>query len=175
MKLHPGERFPALQVMDERGNAVTLGKPANGCSWQAIFVYRGAHCPMCTRYLNKLETHLAEFAEVEIDVIAVSADSSAQLASHREKLNVSFTVCHGLSEAQIQTLGLYISEPRSEQETDHRFAEPGLFVVNEQGSLHVVDISNNPFLRPELDTLTRGLKWIRDPKNNYPIRGSLSY
>ncbi|NMV24975.1 thioredoxin peroxidase, partial [Vibrio parahaemolyticus] len=51
----------------------------------------------------------------------------------------------------------------------------GLFVVNEHGDLHVVDISNNPFVRPELGALSRGLAWIRDPNNNYPIRGTLDY
>ena len=31
---------------------------------------------------------------------------------------------------QMQQLGVYISHPRSPQETDHPFAEPGLFVIN---------------------------------------------
>lgn len=53
----------------------------------------------------------------------------------------------------MQTLGLYISNPRSAQETEHPFAEPGLFVVNEKGQVQVVDISNGPFVRPELGVL----------------------
>jgi len=32
-------------------------------------------------------------------------------------------------------------------------------------------ISNNPFVRPELQALVNGLGWIRDPDNNYPVRG----
>lgn len=174
-KLLPGDSFPAIEVKDSNGQSVVLGKPAGGRTWQAVFVYRGAHCPMCTRYLNKLEGHLAEFFEADVDVVAVSADSAEQLARHQEQLEISFPLLYGLTEQQMQGLGLYISVPRSEKETDHRFAEPALFVVNEHGNLHVVDISNNPFVRPEIDTLTRGLKWIRDPKNNYPIRGSLAY
>jgi hypothetical protein len=43
--------------------------------------------------------------------------------------------------------------------------------VNSEGKLHVVDISNNPFVRPELQSLISGLDWIRNPANNYPIRG----
>jgi hypothetical protein len=72
----------------------------------------------------------------------------------------------------MQTLGLYISNPRSDQETDHPFAEPGLFVINSDGDVQVVDLSNNPFVRPDLLTLVNGLKWIRNPDNNYPIRGT---
>jgi len=72
----------------------------------------------------------------------------------------------------MKTLGVYISHPRSEKETDHPFAEPGLFVVNTEDTIQVVDLSNNPFARPELEALVSGLRWIRDPKNNYPIRGT---
>jgi len=41
----------------------------------------------------------------------------------------------------MKSLGLYVSEPRSEQETDRPFAEPGVFVVNADGLLQVLDIS----------------------------------
>ena len=130
---------------------------------------------MCTRYLNQLEGFVAELAEIGVDVAAVSGDSPEQLARHRDKLDATFPLFHGLSVAQMTELGLYISDPRSPQETDHPFSEPGLFVINEHGTLQVIDISNNPFVRPELKTLVSGLRWIRDPENNYPIRGTHPY
>ena len=34
---------------------------------------------------------------------------------------------------QMLALGLYVSEPRSEEETDRPFAEPGVFVINADG------------------------------------------
>lgn len=89
-----------------------------------------------------------------------------------EKLEVSFPICYGLTIAQMQELGLYISTPRSEKETDHPFPEPGLFVINDKGQVQVVDISNSPFVRPELEALVSGLEYVRDPKNNYPVRGT---
>jgi len=55
---------------------------------------------------------------------------------------------------------------------DHPFPEPGLFVINSQGNVQIVDISNNPFVRPDIETLINGLAWIRNPENNYPIRGT---
>ncbi|NMU28426.1 redoxin family protein, partial [Vibrio parahaemolyticus] len=115
------------------------------------------HCPLCTKYLNELESYKQAFADAGVDILAVSGDSKAQLEGHLEKLEISFPIAYGLTEEQMKTLGLYVSIPRSEQETDHNFAEPGLFVVNEHGDLHVVDISNNPFVRPELGALSGGL------------------
>lgn len=174
-KLHAGSNFPTIEAYDDEDQPITLGNAAEGTDWQMIVVYRGKHCPLCTKYLNKLESYKERLFANKVDLVAVSGDSKEQLTKHREKLDVSFPIYYGLSEAQMKMLGLYISIPRSEKETDHNFAEPGLFVVNEKGQLHVVDISNNPFVRPELESLASGLEWIRNPDNNYPIRGMADY
>lgn len=171
-KLHAGDTFPEIIVKSLDGSDVTLGKPADGTDWQMVVVYRGRHCPLCTKYLNQLGGFKQRLRDNKVDLVAVSADSKEQLEDQLGKVDVSFPVYHGLTLEQMETLGVYISVPRSEQETDHNFAEPGLFVVNEEGNLHVVDISNNPFVRPELEALASGLEWIRNPDNNYPIRGT---
>ena len=174
-KLKAGDTLPLLEATTLDGTRVTLGQPQGDAEWQAVFVYRGKHCPLCTKYLNEIESYKQAFSDVGVDILAVSGDSKQQLEQHLDKLDISFPIAYGLTEEQMKTLGLYISLPRSAAETDHNFAEPRLFVVNEHGSLHVVDLSNNPFVRPELGALTRGLAWIRDPENNYPIRGTLDY
>lgn len=174
-KLKAGDLFPTINANLLDGTNVTLGDPKSGMTWQAVFVYRGKHCPLCTKYLNEIESYKQAFNDAGVDIIAVSADAKHQAEEQLEKLDISFPIAYGLTEEQMKTLGVYISLPRSEQETDHNFAEPGLFVVNEKGELHVVDVSNNPFVRPELGALTRGLAWIRDPNNHYPIRGTLDY
>mgnify|MGYP005991429079 CR=1 FL=1 len=170
-KLHAGSTFPDLNATLLSGEQVALGKPQNGADWQLVVFYRGRHCPLCTKYLNQLEDYKETLLATGVDLIAVSGDRKIQLESHLEQLNVSFPLAYGLTVEQMQALGLYISDPRSEQETDHPFAEPGLFVVNSERKIQVVDISNNPFVRPELQALVNGLSWIRNPDNNYPIRG----
>ena len=170
-KLHAGSTFPELTATLLNGEKISLGKPQNGADWQLVVVYRGRHCPLCTKYLNQLETFKEKLLATGVDLVAVSGDSKVQLESHIEQLDVSFPLAYGLTVEQMQELGLYISDPRSSQETDHAFPEPGLFVVNRVGEIQVVDVSNNPFVRPELQSLVNGLGWIRNPDNNYPIRG----
>ncbi len=170
-KLHPGSAFPTIKAALLDGSEVTLGQAQNGADWQLVVVYRGRHCPLCTRYLNQLAGAKDALLEIGVDLVAVSGDSKAQLESHMAQLEVNFPLAYGLSVAQMESLGLYISDPRSAQETDHPFAEPGVFAVNGEGKIVVVDISNNPFVRPELQTLVNGLAWIRNPDNNYPTRG----
>lgn len=171
-KLHAGAEFPPLNAYDNDEKLVDIGKPTGDSDWQMVVVYRGRHCPLCTKFLNGLAGFRQRLLDIGIDVAAVSADSKEQLSEHREQLDVNFPLFYGLSLEQMQDLGVYVSIPRSAKETDHNFAEPGLFVINGDGSVQVVDISNNPFARPDLEVFVSGLEWIRNPDNNYPIRGT---
>ena len=71
----------------------------------------------------------------------------------------------------MRELGLYVSAPRSEAETDRPFAEPGVYVVNSDGNVQIVDISNAPFARPDLAAIAKGIAFVKN--NGYPPRGTL--
>ena len=171
-KLHAGSSFEALPVSNPDGKTIDISKPTGDADWQMLVVYRGRHCPLCTKFLNNLAGFRQRLLDIGVDIAAVSADSKAQLREHQSRLDVNFPLFYGLTLEQMQDLGLYISIPRSEKETDHNFAEPGLFVINSDGQVQVIDLSNNPFARPDLEVLVSGLEWIRKPENNYPVRGT---
>ncbi|NRB41687.1 MAG: redoxin family protein [Pseudomonadales bacterium] len=171
-KFSAAAQFPSITLNTLGGDQLDIGKAQAGYSWQMVVVYRGLHCPLCTAYLKQLESLKQKFYANGIGIVAVSADPQHKAASHNEKMQLSFPIAYDLSIAQMQTLGLYISHPRSEQETDRPFSEPGLYIINEQGQVQVTDISNAPFTRPELESLASGLDFIRDADNNYPIRGT---
>ena len=171
-KPHVGGTFPRMTVPRLGGGDLVLGAPDSKGSWQMIVVYRGKHCPICTRYLSDLNEVMPDLKRIDIDVVAVSADPEARAKAQTEEAGAAYPVGHSLSVAQMKALGLYISDPRSASETDRPFAEPGLFVVNANGDLQVVDISNAPFARPSLTSMVQGLKFIKDPSNSYPIRGT---
>lgn len=175
MKLQAGDTFPKMTVKKLGGGEIELGKPQNGATWHMVVVYRGRHCPLCTKYLAQLKELRNQYLEAGVDITVISADTEEKAKVQTvEKLELPFEVGYNVSIEQMKELGVYISHPRSPQETDRPFAEPGLFIINESGQLHVTDISNNPFVRPDLEKLLSGIKWIRDPKNDYPIRGTFS-
>ncbi|MEM6491969.1 MAG: redoxin domain-containing protein [Pseudomonadota bacterium] len=171
MKLNAGDALPKIEVPILNGGALTLGATEAADRWALVIVYRGKHCPLCTRYLGDLNGMLADFDAVGVDVVAVSADPAEKAAAHTQDIGVDFPIGYDLSLDQMKALGLYVSDPRSPEETDRPFAEPGLFVVNANGALQIVDVSNAPFARPDLKTVLMGLKFVRDPANAYPIRG----
>jgi hypothetical protein len=107
-----------------------------------------------------------------VSVAAASADSEAQTRITAAAAKPGIPLLYGMDETATKALVLYVSESRSAEETDHRFPEPGLFVVNPEGALHLVDISNAPFVRPNLDRLVAGLQFVIG--KNYPVRDSLA-
>ncbi len=166
-KLQAGSEFPTLSMPKVNGGELTLGGRER---WQAIVIYRGKHCPLCRRYLKSLDNLLDEFAKAGIAVAVASADPKEKAESQAVEEGWRFPVGYDLTLEQMRTLGLYISDPRSPQETDRPFAEPGLFIVNAEGRVQVVDISNAPYARPDLAGLLSGIKNTRE-KNN-PVRGT---
>ncbi|MEL0636988.1 peroxiredoxin-like family protein [Marinomonas sp. TI.3.20] len=170
-KLLAGQVFPDITVTNLNGGNLDLAD-MSGFDWKLVVVYRGKHCPLCTQYLNTLNSLLPEFEALGVGVVAVSSDTLEKAQSQMKDVTPDFTVGYGLTIEQMQELGLYISNPRSAAETDSPFAEPGLFVINEKKQLQIIDTSNAPFVRPDLNSLIMGLKFIRNPENNYPIRGT---
>lgn len=168
-KLAAGAAMPAFSVSRLGGGELA---PAAGGGWRLLVVYRGRHCPLCKPYLKTLDGLLEEFGAAGVAVMAVSADPEEKAAADVAEHGWRFPLGYGLSVEQMRALGLYVSAPRSAQETDRPFSEPGLFLVNPQGAVQMLDISNAPFARPELAGILRGAKRIQEM--DYPIRGMLA-
>ncbi|MBU8541687.1 peroxiredoxin-like family protein [Falsiroseomonas tokyonensis] len=167
-KLAAGAAFPAITVPRLGGGEIA---PAAAGGWRLLIVYRGKHCPLCKPYLGTLDKLLEEFEAAGVSVAAISADPEEKAAADHAEFGWRFPLGYGLTVAQMQALGLYVSNPRSAQETDRPFAEPGLFLINPAGEVQLIDISNAPFARPDLAGIARGAKRIQEM--NYPIRGTL--
>jgi len=103
-------------------------------------------------------------------MVAISGDPAEKAAAIVEATEATFAVAYGFSIEQMQDLRLYISNPRSSDETDRPFPEPGMFAVNGEGKVQLIDISNAPFNRADLGELVETIEWIQE--NNYPIRGT---
>ncbi len=167
-KLGAGAPVPAITLDRVGGDKVTIGG-ARG-AWQLVVVYRGKHCPICKRYLTGLKDLVEGYKAASTEVVAVSGDPREKADAFAAEIQANFPVGYALSIADMRRLGLYVSNPRSPQETDRPFAEPGLIVVNPNGDAQIVDISNAPFARPDLAAILNGLKFIQE--KGYPIRGT---
>jgi peroxiredoxin len=167
-KLESGSRLQPFTLPLVGGGRVTLGGEGR---WQLIVVYRGKHCPLCKIYLKRLQELLPQAQEINLEVVALSADPKEKAEADAAEMGVTMPIAYDLSLAQMTALGLYISHPRSPKEHDRPFPEPAVFAVRPDGRLQIVEISNAPFVRPDLTDLIAGLKYIQSI--DYPIRGTL--
>ena len=159
-KFKAGAAMPKMSLAKVGGGTADIGGKRD--KWQAVVVYRGLHCPLCKRYLTTLNSLVEGFHAINTEVIAVSADPKEKAETEKQELDLGFEVAYDLSQDQMRALGLYISNPRSPQETDRPFAEPGLFLVNPAGQAQVIEISNAPFARPDLNIILNGLKMTQE-------------
>ena len=134
-------------------------------------VYRGKHCGRCKKYLGQLEAMKTDWEEAGFDIAVVSADPAEKAQADVEAFGWTFDIGYDLSEAQMSTLGVYVSEPLSPEETDRRFAEPAVFCVKPDGVIQVVCLSNGPAARPELAELLDGMKF--NIAHSRPARGTV--
>lgn len=171
-KLTSGGTLPPFTLPLVDGSEVTLGKTSTPDVWQIVIIYRGIHCPLCHKYLKRLEELREGFSKRNAELIAVSGDPVEKAQEMVTKNGIKFPVAYGLSISQMRELGLYISDPRNPEETDRPFAEPATFALNSQGLLQLIEISNTPFNRADLAELLDTVEWVQE--NDYPIRGTHS-
>ncbi len=165
-KMTAGDTFPDLSWSAVSGERV---QPAKQAGWRMLIVYRGKHCPLCKTYLDTLQGMSGDFEQAGVAVSVVSADPAEKAKAEVAECGWTFPVGYDLSIDDMRALGLYISDPRSPQETDRPFAEPGVFVINPKGQAQIIDVSNAPFARPDLKGLLKGLQFVMS--KDYPIRG----
>jgi peroxiredoxin len=158
-----------MTFANANGGEITVGGPSE--NWTLLVVYRGKHCPRCKKYLNILNDMRSDWADAGFDIAVVSADSHEKAKADLAEFKWGFDLGYGLTENQMATLGVYVTEPLSPQEADANFAEPGVFVLREDGSQIIVSISNGPAVRPELSELLDGM--IFNKKNDRPHRGTV--
>jgi len=165
-----GAALPSFTATRLDGSSMTF-EGSNG-QWFLLVVYRGKHCGRCKKYLNKLESMQSQWREAGFDILAVSADPIEKAKSDVDEFGWTFDIACGLSEPDMHKLGLYVSNPLTPDETDRRFAEPGVFCIRPDNTVQIAAISNGPSARPDLEELLDGMEFTIE--HGKPARGMAS-
>ncbi len=171
----PRQAAPELSVQTLDGGTWRLADQAPE-NFTMVVVYRGLHCPICSRYLGDLERKLADFAELGVDVIALSSDTEerARTAKSEWKLE-NVKMGYGLDLDTARNWGLYISEgigmTSSGFEEPALFAEPGLFLVRPDVTIYFASVQTMPFARPQFAEVLGATKFVLE--REYPARGEV--
>lgn len=163
-----GGPLPAMSFSKLGGGSIDVGGLRDG--WSLFVVYRGKHCGRCKKYLSGLEAMKSDWEAGGFEIAVVSADPEEKAAADKAEYGWSFDIGYDLSEVQMRELGLYVSDPLTPDETDRRFAEPGIFCIRPDGTIQIAAVSNGPAARPDLAELLDGM--IFTINNDKPARGT---
>ena len=171
--LIPRQKVPSLTLPLVGGGTFDLAK--DGAERGTILCfYRGLHCPICINYLKELERLTPDFAERGYKTVAVSSDTEDRAVQMAEKVGAdALRLAYGLPLSEARDWGLSISTSRGKTsigvvEPD-LFSEPGLFVVQADGTLYFASVQTMPFVRPSFRELVGAIDFAI--KNDYPARG----
>lgn len=169
----PRQPAPALSVDTLRNGGFDLAGAAPERATLVCF-YRGLHCPICTGYLKDLERHVDEFAKRGVETIAISADARDRAEAMAEKVGAEkLRVGYGLPLPVAREWGLYISTSRGKTsagvEEPELFFEPGLFLIQKDGTTYYASTQSMPFARPSFRELLGAVDFVIE--KDYPARG----
>ena len=155
--IQPGDAFPQFQLSDATGNKVSLNDLlAKGPI--LISFYRGEWCPFCSIELRALQSHLDEFHQKGVTLVAVSPELPDQSLTTSEKLSLKFPVLSDVGNQLAKQLGLLFPQPESMRTVFDKFGVdwnqrygndnlelpvPATFLVDTKG------IVRNSFINPE--------------------------
>lgn len=151
----PRTPAPTLSVETVDGGRWSL---ADQKTWTMIEFYRGLHCPGCQAYLRGMEREVEAFADIGVDVIAVSGDDRNRAQQAKSEWNLeNLGVGYGVSVETMREWGLFISKGISDDEPE-LFSEPGLFVTSPDNSIYYVAVNSMTFGRPRMSEMLKALE-----------------
>lgn len=171
--LRPRQLVPELRVPTLAHGEFNLASDGPE-HFTLIVFYRGLHCPVCLKYLRELGTLLPEYERRGTKVIAISSDipeRAEEMARKVDTENLRFG--HSLPLTVARQWGLYISSSRGKTsiniEEPALFSEPGVFLVQPDGTLYYGAVQTMPFARPLFSELLQAIDFAIT--KNYPARG----
>ena len=168
-KLTPDAPVPGLSLPLVGGGTFTLNESAPE-NFTLVVFYRGLHCPVCKGYLEKHNGLAAGYAEAGFDIIVASMNTEELATQTVADWDIgNLKIAHSLSEQTARDWGLWISTAIKEAEAE-MFCEPGMAWVRPDGRLYMIDISNMPWARPDLEFLLSKVPMA--VANAYPARGN---
>ena len=173
--LIPRQKTPSLDLPLVGGGTWSLSEqsPEN---FTMVVVYRGYHCPICSRYLGDLNRKAADFAAQGVNIIVLSSDTQERGEKAKEEWKLdNLDLGYGLSLEKAREWGLFISTSKGATSSGvvepDLFVEPGLFLVRPNQELYFSTIQTMPFARPAFSEILGAVKFVIEKE--YPGRGEV--
>ena len=156
MALKVGDKAPEFTLVDTerkpRGLREFLGKKT------VLAFYPGAFTGVCTKEMCTLRDTLSAFNSMNAQVVAISGDSPFANKAFVDQNKLSFPVLSDFAHAVSKNYcGVYAAFAGV---TGYEASKRSVFVLDPQGTVKYVWISENPGAEPEYEEINRALSAI---------------
>jgi peroxiredoxin len=135
------------------GNTFTL-LDRNPKNFTVLIFYRGAHCPLCVRYVKEIEENYQKALDSGFEIVLVSMDNQEKATQFAKDIaesigaqSLKVPIAYGSTEEQARSWGLYISNKNEGSNEPNVFSEPGLYVIRPDTTVVVAMVQSSPFTR----------------------------
>ncbi len=168
MRILPNTKVPPL-VIDLLNRERWSPENQSASSFTMLVIYRGYHCPVCRRYLRKLQRVQSDLNDLGVTIVAVSANTRERARRARDEWEIEkLAIGFGLTEKQMEDWGLYVSRGVTNSEPPW-FPEPALFLIRPDGTAFYAAYTSMPFGRPAPRDMLEAVRFIQ--QKDYPARG----
>ena len=153
--LHPGDKFPALNVALPGGSRLHLPDDLHG-HFGVVLLYRGSWCPYCNAQLSAFQRAGEQLAGVDAQVIALSVDDEPTTAALIAKHGLRFPVGHGADALAVAgATGAFVND-------DPVYLQSTGFVLNPSGQVLVSVYSSGAIGRLVPEDVIGLLRYLRE-------------
>ena len=108
--LQNGDLFPDLTIEVVGGTTLVIPRDLAG-SYAVVLLYRGSWCPYCCAQLAAFSRARERFAEIGIQVVALSVDDRVTSKALADKLRLSFPVGFNANASAVSAItGAYLAD-----------------------------------------------------------------
>ncbi len=152
--LHPGDRFPTLNMRLTGGGTFALPDDLAGSFGVALF-YRGAWCPYCNAQLRAFQRASETLADVGAFVVALSVDDEATTKELVAQHGLTFPVGHSAdARAVAEMTGAFVNEEPS-------YLQSTGFVLDPEGKVVVSVYSSGAIGRLVPEDVAGLIRYLR--------------
>jgi peroxiredoxin len=153
--LIPGDRFPSLSIPAADGASIDLPDAVAG-HYAVVLVFRGAWCPHCNAQLSAYERARERLEQLDVRIVAVSADDEHATRALLDKHRLKFPVGHSADVAEVQAaLGAFADQ-------DMGYLQSTGFVLDPSGRVIVSVYSSGAIGRLMPDDVIGLIRYLGD-------------
>lgn len=145
MKLQEKDKAPAFKLPDQNGKLRSLREWAG--KWVLVYFYPKDNTPGCTKEACLLQSRLADYRRLGLEVVGISVDSSESHRKFADKYLLTFTLLSDTGKEAVELYGVW--GPKKFMGKEYMGVNRSSFLIDPKGRIAKIYPKVDPTLHAE--------------------------